>query len=244
MKSKVNYLAIIQARMTSSRLPGKVLKTVVDAPMIIKQIERIRTSTKIEQLVVATSSEASDDILVNTLSRYGIECFRGNLNDVLGRFSDCHLKYPARNIIRLTADCPLADGEVIDKVISSHEHSGVDYTSNTLIRTFPRGLDVECFSEEAFNKLLQLDLGAAEHEHVTMGFYNHPELFTLGNVQDDTDRSKLRWTVDYPEDLEFVQQIYAKLYPSNANFSSADILKVISENPELNRLESDIKSHG
>lgn len=229
--------------MTSSRLPGKVLEQVIDQPMIIKQIERIKTSKNIERLVVATSTEASDDILADTLLRNGVECFRGSLDDVLGRFADCHLHYPASNIIRLTADCPLADGQVIDKVISSHQRSRVDYTSNSLVRTYPRGLDVECFTEEAFYKLLQLELNAAEHEHVTMGFYNHPELFTLGNVEDDVDRSELRWTVDYPEDLEFVRKIYSQLYPVNPMFDSEDIRRVISDNPGLSRLESDVESH-
>lgn len=236
-------LAVLQARMSSTRLPGKVLEPVLDEPMIVRQIERLQASKLIDHIVVATSLEPSDDPLAETLASHGVDCFRGNLNDVLSRFVDCHQEYPSENIIRLTADCPVADPEVIDQVITEHQNSGSDYTSNTLERTYPRGLDVECFTEGALSKLIELELSPAEREHVTMGIYSHPELFVLQNVEDDVDRSELRWTVDYPEDLDFVRKIYQELYPSKRLFSSADIRELISQNPALNRLESDIEGH-
>ena len=243
MRQKVKNLAILQARMSSTRLPGKVLEPVLGTPMIIRQIERLNASNELDYIVVATSHEASDDALAEALSSAGIDCFRGNLNDVLSRFADCASEYPAENIIRLTADCPLADPEVIDSVVLQHQSSGADYTSNTLKRTFPRGLDVECFTSEAFSRLQQFELSSQEREHVTMGFYQRPDIFVLENVSDVIDRSELRWTVDYPEDLTFVREIYSKLYSDINLFTSEDIRKVISQHPELNRLESDVESH-
>ena len=243
MRQKVKNLAILQARMSSTRLPGKVLKPVLGTPMIIRQIERLNASNELDYIVVATSHEASDDALAEALCSAGIDCFRGNLNDVLSRFADCVNEYPAENIIRLTADCPLADPEVIDAVIRQHHSSGSDYTSNTLKRTYPRGLDVECFTSEAFSRLQQFELSSQEREHVTMGFYQRPDIFVLENVSDVIDRSGLRWTVDYPEDLAFVREIYSKIYSDMGLFTSEDIREVISQNPDLNRLESDVEGH-
>ena len=243
MSQKVNHLAILQARVSSTRLPGKVLEPILGKPMILRQIERLRASNEIDKIVVATSSEVSDDALVNALNSAGVDYFRGNLNDVLSRFAACLSDYPAHNVIRLTADCPLADPEVIDSVIRHHRNSGAEYTSNTLKRTYPRGLDVECFTEDAFLKLQEFDLNSQEREHVTMGFYQRPDIFELENVADDIDRSELRWTVDYPEDLDFVRKIYGQLLSDSFLFTSSDIRELISRNPELNRLESDAEGH-
>lgn len=243
MRNKVNNLAILQARMSSTRLPGKVLEPVLGIPMIIRQIERLKASNELDHIVVATSQEASDDALAEALFSAGIDCFRGNLDDVLSRFAECASEYPTENIIRLTADCPLADPEVIDSVVLHHLSSGADYTSNTLKRTFPRGLDVECFTSESFSRLQQFELSSQEREHVTMGFYQRPDIFVLENVSDAIDRSELRWTVDYPEDLTFVREIYSKLYSDKDLFTSEDIREVISQHPELNRLESDVEGH-
>lgn len=243
MRPRVKNLAILQARMSSTRLPGKVLEPLLGLPMIIRQIERIRASRELDHIVVATSEESSDDALAEALYSAGIDCFRGNLNDVLSRFADCVNEYPAANIIRLTADCPLADPEVIDSVVLQHLSCGADYTSNTLKRTFPRGLDVECFTSEAFSRLQEFELSSQEREHVTMGFYQRPDCFVLENVSDAIDRSELRWTVDYPEDLTFVRAIYGKLHADSDLFTSEDIRQVISQNPSLNRLESDVEGH-
>lgn len=243
MREKVNYLAVLQARMSSTRLPGKVLKPILDVPMVVRQIERLRASKEIDQIVVATSNQTSDDALAEVLLAEGVECFRGNLDDVLSRFVGCLREYPANNIIRLTADCPLADPQVVDFVVQEHRSSGADYTSNTLQRTYPRGLDVECFTEEAFTKLQGFNLSTQEREHVTMGFYQRPDNFVLRNVVGDIDRSELRWTVDFPEDLFFVQEIYRQLFPKNPLFTSEDIRELITSNPQLNRLESDVEGH-
>lgn len=225
-------LAIVQARMSSSRLPGKVLKDVLGQPMILRQLERIARSKKIDRVVVATSVESSDNVLAEVLTKAGVEVFRGSLDDVLSRFQTLRDTYQPTHIVRLTADCPLTDPEVIDAIIDQHVASGADYTSNVIDRTFPRGIDAEVFSVQALDRLSRLELSEPEHEHVTLGFYKRPEQFSLTNYAGAANNSHLRWTVDNPEDYEFTTWVYGELYPKNPMFGSDEILKLLAEHPE------------
>jgi spore coat polysaccharide biosynthesis protein SpsF len=228
-------VGILQARMSSTRLPGKVLKDVHGAPMILRQLERLARSTRLECVVVATSTDASDDSLVDILRANNVEVRRGSLDDVAGRFNDVVEEFQPETFVRLTADCPLADSTVIDMLIERHQESGADYSSNGLTRTFPVGLDAEVVNAAAFQRMLELELTPAEREHVTMGLYNRPELFTINEVVEDTDLSGLRWTVDEPEDLAFVQRVYDALYDGKPTFTTADILTFLAQNPERSR---------
>ena len=194
-------LAILQARLSSTRLPGKVLKPILGTPMIVRQIERIQRSKRTDQLVVATSVDPSDDPLVTELRERGIEVRRGPLNDVVARFEQVIDEFRPQSVVRLTADCPLTDALVIDTVIDSHRSSGSDYTSNTLQPTYPDGLDVEVFTYPAFARLVALQLTAREREHVTLGVYGRPSDFTLTSVTQEVDRSDLRWTVDVAAEI-------------------------------------------
>jgi spore coat polysaccharide biosynthesis protein SpsF len=227
-------LAIVQARCSSTRLPGKVLAPVSGRAMILRQIERLQRSEMIDRLVVATSTDQSDDVLVNLLEAQNIIVSRGSLNDVADRFHDVVKKLDPTAIVRLTADCPLADPEVIDKVIREHVETGAEYTSNTLERTYPQGLDTECIAAAAFDRLMRLPLTASEREHVTLGIYNRPETFTLHSVTQVVDRSIMRWTVDRPDDLAFVRTVYERLYERKPAFNQEDIVELIEQNPGLN----------
>jgi spore coat polysaccharide biosynthesis protein SpsF len=233
-------LAILQARCSSTRFPGKVLATVLGTPMILRQIERLRGSDLIDRLVVATSVDESDDELVATLEAAGVDVRRGSLDDVVGRFAGVVAEFPAEHIVRLTADCPLAYADVIDTVIRTHLREATDYTSNTIVPTYPDGLDVECISADAFGRLLTLPLTAREREHVTLGLYGRPNEFSLTNVAQVPDRSNLRWTVDIPDDLTFVQEIYGRLYDGDNAFGQESILRLLLEFPELNRTDQDL----
>lgn len=235
----MTVLAILQARLSSTRLPGKVLAPLLGEPMVVRHVERLRRSRLIDQLVVATSVDPSDDPLAAELESRGIEVRRGPLADVLGRFAGVVAEFAPDTIVRLTADCPLADVEVIDRVIRAHLDSGSDYTSNTIERTYPDGLDVECVSIEAFTRLVALPLTEQEHEHVTLGIYSRPAEFSIGSVRQEVDRSDLRWTVDLPDDLEFVRTIYGRLYHGDSGFGQDAILELLAEHPELSRTESD-----
>jgi spore coat polysaccharide biosynthesis protein SpsF len=190
--------------------------------------------------VVATSIDGSDDELVRVLDDAGVTVRRGPLDDVVGRFALVVDEFNPDQIVRLTADCPLTDPAVIDVVIDEHLERDGDYTSNTLTPTFPDGLDVECVSRTAFARLLALDLTPAEREHVTLGLYSRPDQFSLHNVTQSPDRSNLRWTVDVPADLDFVEAVYERLYDGDPGFGQNDILRLLSEHPELSRTDRDV----
>lgn len=233
--------AFLQARMSSTRLPGKVLKAICGKPMILHQIDRLKTCNKIDHVVVLTSSDASDDALYEICKKNEIECFRGSLNNVLERFKFASDKYDANCIVRLTADCPLMDWDVVDDVVSNHLLGDFDYTSNTIKPTYPDGLDVEVFSRNCLVKMYGLANKPEEKEHVTLYCYTHEKDFRLHNViNKQGDKSNFRWTVDTNEDFEFVTKIYDSLYPKNKLFNSKDIYKFIEDNSEILELNNNI----
>lgn len=233
------FLGVLQARMQSSRLPGKVLAQVQGMPMIAHQLERISRSQRLDGLVVATSIEIEDDGLADVVRSLGIEVFRGDLNDVLNRFMSVADKLNPHAIVRLTADCPLASPTVIDRVISEFEASDVDYASNTLSPTYPDGLDVEVVKTSALRWVSQNSTDPHEREHVTLGVYRHPERFRLRSVRDNADHSDLRWTVDEPADMDFVRWVYSEIYDGNPQFDYPDILDLIAKNPRMSRTSAD-----
>lgn len=216
--------AILQARMSSTRLPGKVMKPLAGRPMIERHLERLRRSATLDRIVVATSEDPSDDPLAAHLQGIGAEVFRGPLADVLGRFVGAIRGLDlAGPIVRLTADCPLADPGVIDDCVYLHARLGVDYASNGLRRTYPHGLDVEVMHRETLEAAAREAEDPYEREHVTPFIYRRPERFTLGHLTQGRDESRLRWTVDTPEDYAFVERVYAALYPVRPDFTSADV---------------------
>ena len=231
---------IIQARLSSTRLPGKVLRPLMGAPLLERQIERILRAKRISQVVVATSVESSDDAIERFCERLGIACVRGDLHDVLGRFVQVAQKHPSPHYARSTADCPLADPEVMDHVIAEHLRLGADYTSNTLVPTYPDGLDFEVFTAEALkiaDGCLKL---RSEREHVLSAMHRRSEL-RLHNVTTTPDRSSLRWTVDEPRDFDFVEAIYRELYEINPAFSWQDVLSLLARRPELEAINTGIR---
>ena len=226
-------LAIVQARMSSTRLPGKVLKSIVGRPMISLQLERIKRARHIDEIVVATSTDRADDAIQAQCHRDDVSCSRGDLNDVLDRFYQAAKPLNSKCIVRLTADCPLIDPSVIDECIELFNSGDYDYASNTVERTYPRGLDVEAFTFAALERAWREARLPSEREHVTPYLYHHPQLFRIGYLKDKRDLSSLRWTVDYPDDFEVITAIYESLYPAHSKFSIADILEFLENHPEL-----------
>ena len=211
--------------MSSSRLPGKVLAPVLGQPMIGRQIERLQRSSRIDQLVVATSEDPSDDPLATTVETMGVPVVRGPLNDVLARFITVLDVFPqTQTVVRLTADCPLCDWRLIDAVIEALDASGADYVNNTLVRTYPAGLDAEAVRATALRRTGTEAVSAYDREHVTPYIYSVPGRFELSHIKRKSSLAEFRWTVDYPEDLDFVRHVYQSLYPANPDFSSDDIL--------------------
>ncbi len=221
--AKVKTLAVLQARTSSTRLPGKVMKEINGKPMIYWQILRILKSTTIDELIVATSSEESDDILVDFLSKMNIAFYRGSLSNVLSRYEEIAAKLRPEIIVRLTADCPLVMPIVLDVVVTEFINSQADYASNTLIRTFADGLDIEVFSHQTLAKLGGYSLSDSEKEHVTLGIYSRPNDFALLNVRNDCEEGHLRWTVDNQADFEMVQRVYAHFEGNELSFGLDDL---------------------
>jgi spore coat polysaccharide biosynthesis protein SpsF len=234
-------LAILQARMSSTRLPGKVLLRVCGKPLLQHQVERVRRAARIDELVVATSTDASDDALHALCESIGVRCHRGSLDDVLDRFIGAAKHSSPEYVVRLTGDCPLADPQVIDKVIAAAQQPGVDYASNALHPTFPDGLDVECMRHEVLQQAAREARKPSEREHVTPFIHTQPQRFALRDVKSDVDRSHLRWTVDEPADFVFVSQVFEYLYPSTPAFGLDDILEFERAHPEIARINRKIQ---
>jgi spore coat polysaccharide biosynthesis protein SpsF len=235
----MTVLAILQARMSSARLPGKVLMDLVGNPMIFRQIERLKECSLIDDIVVATSVDKSDDPLVNYLNTIGMRVHRGSLNDVLDRFATVAELSTHEVCVRLTADCPLADPKIIDEAIALYKESNFDYVSNCLPRTYPKGLDVEVFSRETIIDLNRSKLSAESREHVTMSIYSDPKKFKLGNLSQHPSQANHRWTVDYQKDLDFIRIVYKNLYTPGKTFFQGDILSWLKNFPEFNNLEDE-----
>ena len=226
---KPRVLAVIQARMGSSRLPGKVLMDLNGEPTILRIIDRLKKALTVDEIIVATSLDESDNELFELLHRKEIECFRGSLEDVLSRFIGALASSDAEIVIRITADCPLVMPKLVDQMVKDFLVSDLDYLSNTITPTFPDGLDVEIFTKEALMRLNGLSLSSQEREHVTLGIRNRPEQFTLSNFVGKTDLSGLRWTVDYQEDFVFVTQVYSHFEKRESDFEYEEVLHLLEK---------------
>jgi len=234
-------LAILQARMSSSRLPEKVMRPIVGKAMLAHQIERVNRAPLIDRLVVATSSDSSDEAIEILCKDLRIDCFRGSLDNVLDRFYQAAIAYRTEIVVRLTGDCPLADPEVINGAIQYYLDNDFDYVSNGLEPTFPDGLDVEVFSFEALERAWKEAELPSQKEHVTPYINANPDKFKIGHFKREPDISGLRWTVDEPRDFEFVTRVYEELFRGNPKFGTADILELLDRKPELLKINSDIK---
>lgn len=233
MASKIMIIAILQARMSSSRLPGKVLRPIMDKPMLAYQIERIKKAAKLDKIILATSTEEQDQALVELAKQLQIEAYQGSLENVLERFYYAGYQYKADHVMRLTGDCPLIDPQLLDQLVDFHLAGQFDYSANCLQPSFPDGLDAEIMRwsvlEEAFHEAQLF----SEKEHVTPFIHKRPERYQLGHFKNAQDYSSLRWTVDELKDFELIENIYQNLFPKNPNFTWQDVLQYVEANPNL-----------
>ena len=236
----MNVLGIIQARMSSTRLPGKVMKPILGKPMLARQLERTRRARSLDALMVATSVDSSDDPIEQLCASLGIDCFRGSLDDVLDRYYQAARQYRPRHVARMTADCPLIDPEIVDRVVEFYLRGGFDHAGNGVEPRFPDGLDVEILRFPILEYAWQHATRLSDREHVTLFVHRQPDRFRIGSYRNDVDLSHLRWTVDEPRDFVLVERIYEALYPKNPAFTTADILDLLEKRPELLALNSGI----
>lgn len=237
-----NVCLIVQARMASERLPGKVLKTVLNKPLILHELERLKRVTSATRLVVATTTNPADRELEAFCKKFEVNYFRGSEADVLSRYADTARRERAETVVRVTADCPLIDPAVVDRTIRHFldRKGGADYVSNVMKRTYPRGMDCEVFSAKA---LFEADAEAkkpSEREHVTPFFLVRPERYRLEGIEYKSDESKHRWTVDTPEDFELIRLLLEALLPTKPHFTLEDILEVAAKNPAWSRINRHI----
>lgn len=237
----MNTIAIIQARMSSTRLPGKVMKKLVDKSVLAHVISRLQRAKTLDGVVVATTSHPVDDVIAVESRKYGAAVYRGSEEDVLGRYYEAASECAADVVVRITSDCPLLDPELIDCMVRKFfALPAVDYLSNTLERTYPRGLDVEIFTRKALATAFRQAHASFEREHVTPYIYQHEEMFQLVSYVDRTDRSNHRWTLDTPSDWQFVEAVYQHLYQVGETFTTADVLALLQRHPEIGKLNEHV----
>lgn len=224
----------IEARMLSTRLPGKVLRTILGRPMLALMIERLKRVKKAAAIMVATTVDPSCDVIEALAHELGVGCFRGSEDDVLDRVLQAARAAQADLIVETTGDCPLLDPAVIDRMIDEFLRGDFDYVANVLRPTWPRGMDVQVFPRAVLERVAQLTNDPADREHVSLYIYEHPEIFRLHNVESGlpAEAADLRLTVDTPEDFALVTRIYEALYASNPHFGMPEILELFERYPE------------
>lgn len=231
---------IIQARMTSTRLPGKVLKSVLNKSLLEYQIERLRQCQLVDEIIVATTTNFADDPIVNLCQKLDIKIFRGPEEDVLTRYYHAALEYTVDLIVRITSDCPLIDPAIIDNILDYYNNNAFDYVSNTLQRTYPRGMDTEVLSFNVLEQAYHEARLPEEREHVTPFIYRNPRRFSLGNFMNPIDLSDHRWTVDTMEDLLLISNIIETAYPEKQAFTMEDILGLLELHPGWKEINSTV----
>ncbi|OHA67370.1 MAG: hypothetical protein A3C04_01805 [Candidatus Wildermuthbacteria bacterium RIFCSPHIGHO2_02_FULL_45_25] len=234
---------IIQARMTSQRLPGKVLENIEGMPMLWHVVNRVTYAKHVDKVILAIPDNTENDILEKTSEKYAWHYVRGNEENVLMRFYETFKAFPSDVIVRITADCPLIDPQVLDMMLEAHFQGEVDYTANSNKRTFPRGLDIEIFNADVLKRANTHAQKAYEREHVTPYIYEHPEIFTLQDIEapKDLQRPDIRLTVDTKEDLLLVREIYKHLYKEGEIFLTKEVINLFIANPYLLKINAMIE---
>ncbi|HEY9691113.1 MAG TPA: glycosyltransferase family protein [Oculatellaceae cyanobacterium] len=241
----MKIVAIIQARMGSTRLPGKVMNQLCDKTVLAHVITRVKACSLVDEVVVATTTASADDVIVTEAEKCGAKSFRGSEANVLERYYLAAKEHQAEVVVRVTSDCPLFDPQVLGKMLADFQNKTtqgikVDYLSNTLSRSYPIGLDAEIFT---FNALQLAFVNTQQHyerEHVTPYIYQHPELFALHNYSNSQDLSAYRWTLDTESDFILIEKIYASLYAKGKIFSTNEIVNLFKEMPYLSQVNAHV----
>jgi len=235
----MNTIAIIQARLGSTRLPGKVLEDLSGQTVLAWVVSRVRLAKLVDSVVVATTKEALDEAIVRECAMLGVDVFRGDEQDVLDRFFRAAQWKGASTVVRITADCPLIDPGVTDTTISTFLARQPDYASNTLERTYPRGLDTEVVSLTALERAWKEAREPYQRAHVTPYLYQNPQLFKLVSVKGDADNSSDRWTLDTVEDLKFLRAVCDR-FRGQVEMTWVDILALLEREPGLRHINNKV----
>lgn len=231
---------IIQARTSSTRLPKKVIKKIEGKTVLEHVIERVKRAANCNKIILATTDKKEDDVLAKIGAKLNIDVFRGSENDVLERFYLAAKFFDIDPIVRITADCPLIDPKIIEKVIDLYLKGGYDYVSNSHPPTFPDGMDAEIFSFKALKRSWKQAKMKSEREHVIPYMIKNKKIFKLGNVVSEQNLNHIRLTLDEKEDLTLIRKVYKELYGKNHFFGLKEVLKLFDKNPELMKINQDI----
>ena len=238
MTQNQKIISIIQARMSSSRLPGKVLMPLADKPVLWHVVDRIRACKTISEVVVATSKDQTDDAIEMWCQSVDVSCYRGSLNDVLDRYYQAAKLHKADVVVRITADCPAVDHSIVDEVVQAYLIGEYEYYG--LAGEFPDGLDCTVFSFTALERAWQEATLPSEREHVGPYIEKHPEIFKIGALKKFTGLSHCRWTLDEPRDYEFLTAVFSRLYRKDSPFLAHELLALLENEPELMLLNGHI----
>lgn len=242
-QNKPRVITVIQARMTSTRLPGKVMMEVCGKPMLALMVERLSRVLTLDGIVIATTVNATDDPIAALANELGVGSYRGSEENVLSRVVGAAQEYKADIVVRTTGDCPLIDPEIVNRVIEAYLNGDADYVTNTLERSYPIGMDVEVFSRAVLEEISERTSLAEDLEHVTPYLYKHPEIYRLQNVAVPMSLydPALRLTLDTEDDLKLIRIILTALYPQNTAFTLDDVVDFIRTNPELRNLNDHVE---
>jgi len=237
--------AIIQARMSSSRLPSKIMLNVCGKPLLQHLIDRIKHSQKLDKIIIATTTNKKDNEIVNFCNLNNISFYRGSENDVLSRYFETAIKFSVDIVVRLTADTPLLDSKTIDNTIQVYQENDFDFVSNSspLPRTCPDGLNVEVFSRQVLEKIYSDAIKPSDREHVTTYISMQPEKFNVHRIDYSKDLSKYRFNLDYEDDYKLIKSVFEEFYEHNPNFSLEEIIDWLDKNPEILKINSHIKPY-
>jgi spore coat polysaccharide biosynthesis protein SpsF len=225
--------------MGSTRLPGKVLMDIGGATALCRVLHRLGQSSRLDEIVVATTETEQDDEVVKLCEQLGVAHFRGSEPDVLDRYLCAAHQFGADVVVRITADCPLIDAELVDDVIHVFLHENADFACNVLPRTYPRGLDTEVFTIQALERAWRECRQPYQREHVTPWFYERPDVFRTASLRGEQDYSRYRWTLDTREDLEFIRTIYCH-FEHDDNFNWREVIALQERFPELAEINAHI----
>jgi spore coat polysaccharide biosynthesis protein SpsF len=234
--------AIIQARCGSTRFPNKVFADINGKPLLWHVVNRLKYSDLIDEIIVATTVNAKDDVIETWCKNENVKCFRGSEDDVLDRYYQASLAFPSDYVVRVTADDPFKEPSVIDQVIGKLINENLDLVTNNFPPSFPEGLDCEAFTFEILRTMALNATDPFEREHVTQYVYRNPDRFKIGNVSSDIPLSHLRWTIDNTEDYLMVKEIYNKRNKNSNDILLMDeILSILKENPDIANINSGVK---
>ncbi|MGB8707618.1 MAG: glycosyltransferase family protein [Dehalococcoidia bacterium] len=241
----MKIVSTIEARMASTRLPGKIMKEILGRPMLELLIERLKRAKKVDEIIVATTVNPEDEVVTRLAERVGVKWFRGSSDDVLDRVLQAAKAFKADVIVEMTGDCPLLDPEIVDMMVAKFlaVKGKYDYVANVIKRTYPRGLDTQVFPVAVLQDVSRITQDPADRENVSLYIYEHPEKYRLLNVEalPEIARPDLRLCVDTEEDLRLITEIYSFLYLRKPDFLTIDVLNLIDENPALSLINAGVE---